>query len=349
MRNLKILYVFYRSSHHSSYSGYEQFLEYIKNRIVIYPKIILPYKLAKKITYAINKGVGFYDTNSFYKDIQIIIYVLTHWNTPNIVVHYLNGERDIMLATWLFFRKKNVKFIASFHKPPEELKNIITKTKFVKKLDGAIIVGTNLENYIKTNYGLKNIYYVPHGVNINFFKPNYKLRSKNSKTILFVGQHLRNFKMFNSTIKLFLNNNEGKYNVNVILRKEYSNKIIVHSRVKIFSNITDIELLTHYQSADVLYLPLLNSTACNSILEALACGLPIVTTKNGGNVEYLENTKNFLINDNETSQKHKQAIENILNSDKDFSVSRKSREKSHEYKWDIVANQISKTYKLISD
>jgi glycosyltransferase involved in cell wall biosynthesis len=51
-------------------------------------------------------------------------------------------------------------------------------------------------------------------------------------------------------------------------------------------NISDESLLGLYRSADLLLLPLIESTANNAMLEATSCGLPIVTTDVGGVRDY---------------------------------------------------------------
>ncbi|MFQ3181099.1 MAG: glycosyltransferase involved in cell wall biosynthesis [Polaribacter sp.] len=344
MRNLKILAVFHKSTHHSGYSGYAQFLNYIKNIKRIFPTPILMYFLAKKIAKKIGKGLGNYDSNSFYKDLQIIINILKN-RKDNLVVHYLNGERDIRLALSFFAKKKNVKFIATFHKPPTILGELVINKKYLKKLDGAIVVGINQLDFIKKELGIKKGLYIPHGVDTTFFKPNYKLRPQNTKIILFVGQHLRDFDIFNNTIELLLNENKEHYIVNVILRKEYQHKIIKNSKVNIYSGVSDIDLRKHYQAAHVLFIPFKEVTACNSILEGLACGCPIVTTKVGGNSEYLKNTMNILVPQFSDFNIYKEAIKILIAQDNDFKISKSSRMKSNDYEWREIAREVNSFYK----
>lgn len=50
------------------------------------------------------------------------------------------------------------------------------------------------------------------------------------------------------------------------------------------------DLLVAYRQADLLALPLKDCTANNSILEAMACGLSVVTTDIGGIRDYVDDT-----------------------------------------------------------
>lgn len=340
MRNLKVVAVLHKSMHHAGYSGYSQFLGCITGIKVIHPKPIIPYFLAKLIAKIIRKGLGSYDTASLYKDLQVILYILKNYK-ENILVHYLNGERDIRLAIGLFSKKKHIKFVATFHKPPDVLQKQIPNTIYVKKLNGAIAVGENQVPFLKNWLAIDNVEYITHGVDIDFFKPNFELRS--SKKILLVGQHMRDFTVFNKVIEVLLEQ-DSSIEVNVVLHEAYQKRVIAHKNVYIHSGVTDEELRAFYQKSSVLFIPLTDVTACNSVLEAMASGLPIVSTDVGGNSDYFKNTKNILLKRNSTVEKYSEAIHQIMNDDLSFDISNSSRNKALEYAWHITAKRINNFY-----
>jgi glycosyltransferase involved in cell wall biosynthesis len=67
------------------------------------------------------------------------------------------------------------------------------------------------------------------------------------------------------------------------------------TNARIISNMSEVELIRLYQSSDALFLPLIHSTANNAILEALACGLPVVSTRIGGVPDYVDETCGWLV------------------------------------------------------
>ena len=68
--------------------------------------------------------------------------------------------------------------------------------------------------------------------------------------------------------------------------------------LNIHSGISDLQLKKLYQNSSFLLLPLKDSTACNSMLESLACGTPVLTTKVGDNADYLDDNCSIMLDNN---------------------------------------------------
>jgi glycosyltransferase involved in cell wall biosynthesis len=276
------------------------------------------------------------------KTIELYQLLKKHKGQKNIV-HFLNGERDIRHLG--FFKRKfpNTKFCATFHKPPEVLKETISNPKALQKLDGAVAVGANQVDFLKDWLQLGNVVYIPHGVDTEFFVPDVSKKKKN--TLLFVGQHLRDFDTFNSTVPKLAKQIEN-LQINIVVHPAYINKIIPHRCINFLSDIKDDQLRSLYQEASLLYLPLLDSTACNSLLEAMACGLPIITTAVGGNADYLNNTLNVLV----PSKSKKLLLSEtkiILNHSHLESIGISSRKRAEYLCWQNIAKEVMGFYNSI--
>lgn len=337
--------IHHRSPHHSGYSGYACLIDFMRDVQVIQGKPQIPYKLAKCLGELSSQKAGIYNSQSVQKEIELLKIINQFSKENPTIIHYLNGERDIRYLIKYKISGEQLKFCASFHKPPEVLEKTIQNTTYLKKLNGAICVGRNQVDFIKEWLKLKHVEYIPHGVDTSFFEP---LKEKpHSKKILFVGQHLRDFEMLNNTMPTILAENK-EASLDIILKKEFKHKVNIKStKVSIHSGIDDFTLKKFYQKASFLYLPMLDSTACNSILEGIACGLPIITSDVGGNRTYLEGTGNFLI-PKENSQKFiATALHLLSNPAMCEAIGKQSRALSLNYDWNKIAEKIESFYKSL--
>ena len=333
--------IHHRSVHHASNSGYSRLVEYISNAKIVSGAVKFPYRLAKFISKNSNQQAGNYDSSSVLKEIELF-HLLS--NKQQQLVHYLNAERDIrhIIKHRGFF--KNTYFCGTFHKPPSILKEQFSNINYLKNLDGAIAVGSNQVDFLKNWLNLEHVKYIPHGVDTHFFIPDNS--KKKDKTLLFVGQHLRDFEVFNYCVPKIAEQIKD-LKVNVVLRKEYNNKIKSHAAIQLFNGIDDTALRNLYQEASLLFLPLTDVTACNSILEAMACGLPIVTSDVGGNATYLNKTKNILVSP-KNSGSFIEAIATLLKDEEALkTIGNSSYIKALEYDWEKISKQVLEFYKII--
>tara|TARA_R110000851_G_scaffold7469_1_gene28949 strand:- start:44344 stop:45288 length:945 start_codon:yes stop_codon:yes gene_type:complete len=310
---------------------------------VIYGNTNFPFRIAKVVASLHSHKKGNYNVGSVLKSIELFQLLQKHKKEKN-VVHYLNGERDIRHLGFLKRHFPNTIFCATFHKPPEILKKTIANATALRNLDGAIAVGINQVDFLKEWLQLENVKYIPHGVDTHFFVPDSSKKKKN--TLLFVGQHLRDFETFNKTVPK-LNENIKNLNIQAVVHPAYASKIEPHDCIEVLTNIKDKTLRTLYQEATALYLPMVDSTACNSILEAMACGLPIITSKVGGNEEYLKDTSNILITSDRLDMlvlKVKQVIETPTRLE---TMECSSRKKAIAINWEVTSNSILDFYNIL--
>ena len=90
-----------------------------------------------------------------------------------------------------------------------------------------------------------------------------------------------------------------------------------------------------YQKADIFVLPSYNEGMSNALLEAMACGLPVVVTDVGGTEELVENGVNgFVFNAGKVDE-----LVNVLqkiNAQMLLDLGRKSREIAETISWDVI-------------
>lgn len=338
---MNIFLIHHRSPHHANNSGYGRLMDYTDAK-VIYGNTKFPFRIAKILAGFHSQSMGNYNVGSVLKAIELYQLLKKHNGQKNIV-HFLNGERDVRYLDFFKRNFPNTKFCATFHKPSEVLNQTIPNPKALQKLDAAIAVGTNQVDFLKNWLQLENVAYIPHGVDTEFFVPNTSVKENNS--LLFVGQHLRDFDTFNKTVPK-LAEAIANLQIRVVIHPAYSSKIEPHSCVDILSDVNDEQLRTLYQQATLLYLPLLDSTACNSLLEAMACGLPIITSGVGGNAGYLKNT-NILVESGNVDGFIDETIALLQDELRLTNMGKSSRDRAVELEWEKVTRDINGFYEKL--
>lgn len=105
------------------------------------------------------------------------------------------------------------------------------------------------------------------------------------------------------------------------------------------------KLIDYYQKSNVFVLPSLNEGMSNTMLEALACGLPMVATDTGGTKELITNRKNGLIVEMQNPDDLAEKIEQIvLDRQLEKSMGIESRILAEQLSWGKVAGQYVDIY-----
>jgi glycosyltransferase involved in cell wall biosynthesis len=133
--------------------------------------------------------------------------------------------------------------------------------------------------------------FVPHGADTDFFSPALEIsRNDGPKRLLYVGVHLRNPAMLARIVsRLSRERVELEFDLLVPPHRRAEPelaKLAEHPRVHWHGNVDDEQLRELYRAAHLLLLPMNNSGANTAVVEALACGLPVLTTDVGGIRDY---------------------------------------------------------------
>ena len=102
------------------------------------------------------------------------------------------------------------------------------------------------------------------------------------------------------------------------------------------------------RGSDILIQPSLNEGISSTILEAMACKVPIITTNIGGNMDLIEhNQTGFLVDPNSSSQILDLINYIFSNTDKINLITNNAFAKIHNYDWENVGNLYLKLYEKL--
>lgn len=199
-------------------------------------------------------------------------------------------------------------------------------------------------------YNKKPVDVIANGVDTEKFSPCHK----NDKLfrVLFVGR-FHKIKGIEYLLNGFLAFAKGKTDVELVLAgdgamlKYFSSMYASYSFIKFVGVKPQDILIDIYKSSDIFVLPSLNEGMSNSLLEAMACGLAIITTDTGG-ASILVNNDSGIIVEKKSSLDIADALNrlysntNVLNN-----MKKNNRNMALTFSWSDIADEYLAIYQSV--
>jgi glycosyltransferase involved in cell wall biosynthesis len=280
----------------------------------IYP--INPQVKIKKISSVGNSSV------SYLKFFVEIVFRLGH---PDFIIANYFGTL-YSCAIGRLFSKANIVY---FVQDSEEV--FFRRNSIVHFLLRQLVVWTfnipKIYTVVTTKYGLNKILKFnkkqrPVLINLGLPDKVFYPEPKNSKLIInkksilyFPRLHeIKGINIFLSALNILQKKENLNFELWLVSKEEKSlEPFIKFDNVKIFNPVCDDDLRRIYSSAYMLVSSSWVEGICLPVLEAMACGLPVVLTDSGGPLDYAVNGTNCLITPPGDSEKLAEAMELLLN------------------------------------
>lgn len=341
MPAMTITYIYTRMSHHSPHSGYDRITGYIPSKIQR-PNMIhaLTGLLPERVLGRLRKSAGpWYNSAAFRQEVQAAARLFF---SKNSLCHFLYGE-DAFHYTGYCTAGSSNRLVATYHMPPEKFFAIHQGTRHLRTLDGVVIVAPNQEQLFKNLVPPDRVHLIPHGVDTSFFHPRDAVLKK-KKQCLFVGSHLRDFQMLRQVIR-GLNGRDRDISFAVVTQQEHFKHFSGLQQVSLFAAITEEQLVHLYTTSALLLLPLLDATANNTMLEAMACGLPVVASDAGGIRMYGQAGGAVFVPRGDAEMMTRESLEILNDEGHRQSLSREARRNAEQFDWSVVATRMQQLYK----
>lgn len=257
-------------------------------------------------------------------------------------VYYMSGDQSIGLAGSAPESFK-CPVVTTLHQPPTWWKLLHSRHAYLKALARIIVVSTAQSSFVEEVTGKKPVF-IPHGVDTDFYHPDDSLQS-GRPSFLFVGQWLRDFEALNLVVERTLEKcKDAIFHIVVPdwRRKEPSLlRMGRHENCRFYAKLSDKQLLELYQSSTALAMPVIEATANNAIIEAVATGLPIVATDCQGIRDYTQSDFALLVKNNDPDLFATRLLEVAENSE----LARTMREAARHFavsrlNWPVVSKEL---------
>jgi len=341
--------------HWGAYSGINQFLKYVNHdryKIDVYiasdndEDFPIQNKLVRRfLRYMVQRnGMQYYKLSDLSAEIKAF---RKCWRENVDIVHYVDGEHSAQYLPWICKLPLRIrpKIVATFHQTPEFL-DLLTNRSVISRLDYITVVSPQQVPYFSELLPSDRIRLILHGIDTDYFKPGNSPKEANKFKCVTVGHWRRDFKTVREVAEKLATYKDIEFHI--VTSKRTGPRLTGLedlTNVKLYrDNIDDAELLKQYQEADILFLPLLESTANNAILEGIACGLPVVSTYLPSVKAYLPGKEAILIKDNDPQQFVDAILHLAHNREYRKIMGQEARKRAEELDWRNIAPQYEAVY-----
>lgn len=329
-------FVYVRVAHYGSYSGYDCIVHGLGKRV---PGPMMRRWPAGRPASLLNTAVSMVTGSPWYTCAALLneAAALAHMGaTTGQIYHVLNGDTDLRFLPY-FNGWRGHQVVTTFHQPPPLLEELTPH--WAQYLRSAIAVGTGQVETLRQWLSADRIQFIPHPIDVSFFAPP-RMKPPNGGSVLSVGIHLRDFDLIAEIAPLIHETTGAEWTVVA----PHSAEAVKRARVQWLSNLTDSELLRVYQETSVCALPLKDATANNALLEAMACGLPIVVSDVGSIRDYVDESCAILVAPGDRSGFSRAVTDLLQDSARREQLGRAARRRASSFSVPDVQAQLRRYY-----
>ena len=229
----------------------------------------------------------------------------------------------------------------------------LIEKKMIKNADAVIGLTDDMKRVIQKKYD-RDVFVIPNGIDVLKFKNNSKHKSASeSRLILYVGRlhPVKGIKyLIQSMTKIIERNPNAK--LLIVGEGEDKNKLVQLVRdlnlsdyISFKEHVLNDEIPQIMSSADIFVLPSLSESFGIVLIEAMACGLPIVATNVGGIPSIVKDNINGFLVDTKNSDMISEKVLCLLNNySLMHGIAETNKKSALKYNWSNTAKSLEDVY-----
>jgi len=274
-------HVLYRHPHHAGASGYDRLCDFVGEEIQVNPALYYAGETLLRPWALLDARFGGHFEYSRYDWVLERALMSAMRKERGALFHVLYGEKNFR-HSWKLAGVNGNKLIATLHHPAEHYEWLFRSTRHLGFLSHAIVMSEALRAFAEDLVGKGRVSVVPYGVDVNYFKPIARRRDGKVPRLVFAGFHERDYDALSHIVQALMSAHDTAEFV-MISRDSRCEQIARRfpARTRCVAQLSDDDYLAALQTSDLMVLPLKRSVACTAVLEALACGVPVLTNDGG--------------------------------------------------------------------
>ena len=192
------------------------------------------------------------------------------------------------------YKRNGARLVATYHASVRKLPSVLGGVRSFAAFDHVVTVSaTQIPFFAGRGVAADRLSVIPLGVDTGFFRPPAHRASRSDPLrALLVGYTERDHAFAAEVMKSLP---PGRIRLSVRTSKEQQIHYQGVAGVDLLPWMSDEELVCAYQDADLLLMPLIDCTANDAVLEAMACGTPVMVNRVGGIPEYVSPESSFVL------------------------------------------------------
>lgn len=328
---------------HSTHGGYDRLLDHLPEVHRVTAPVSFLARRAMSAAHRLARPwhpPSFYPAEHFATDLRVL--------ASRHPAHVLYGEEQF----W-FSRHRRVPTAVTYHQPPENLATLMPHAlwkEVASRANRVIVVSPSQRDFFARHLAEERIHLVPHGIDTDAFRPLGTPDFSAPPLVLTVGWWLRDWDVLDAVHDRLHRRYGRQIRLTLVTRGDAARHR--HPAVRVLQGIGEPELISLYRKATVVLLPLLGATANNALLEALACGTPVVATDVGGIRHYAGDGSGTVLVPSGDPLAAAGAAEALL---AEVGTARHAvrraaaRDRALEFAWPQVAHRIRRVYRLLGE
>ncbi|MCB0177004.1 MAG: glycosyltransferase family 4 protein [Anaerolineae bacterium] len=342
-----VRYVVFRYGHHSPHSGYARTAEFgvseYDGEIITVSKPLPKAIIRQRLLWRLAKDAPGYDRTSMAAELKVAWHMLKEQEW---IYHFLYGETTYNHIARLNNFRQN-RLVATFHLPPYGLNRVIQRDSHLRQLSAVVCVGRNQQEFFNKLVDPDRVFFVPLGVDTDYFTPPASFEDRDPDLCLFVGSNYRDFPTFRGVIEL-VSYLRPQTRFLAVTSAKAAEQIGSHPNLCVRSGIPEDEFRDLYRSASLMVMPLHEATANNAILEAMACGLPLVISDVGAIRDYVNPESGAILPPHDSRCMANTVLGLLEAPSNRQQMSKHARENALQLAWPKVVKQLEAVYQAVA-